>query len=65
MKYLQDNILARHKALYKATPWPPWAPPAPTWPKALKLIEVDYEVLTPVSDVLEAMREGAPSCTTT
>ncbi|HEX2514232.1 MAG TPA: xanthine dehydrogenase family protein molybdopterin-binding subunit, partial [Chloroflexota bacterium] len=61
VKYLQDNILARHKALYKGHAVAAVAATsAHVAEEALKLIEVDYEVLTPVSDVLEAMREGAP-----
>ena len=45
----------------RATPSPPSPPPAPRSPRqALKLIEVEYEVLPHVIDVVEAMQPGAP-----
>jgi hypothetical protein len=41
--------------------WPRWPPPAPPSPgRALKLIEVKYETLPHVIDVVEAMRPDAP-----
>ena len=61
VRWLQDNILARHKALYKGHAVAAVAATsAHIAEQALKLIEVDYEVLPAVSTVEEAMRAGAP-----
>jgi xanthine dehydrogenase molybdenum-binding subunit len=61
VKYLQDNILARHKVLYKGHALAAVAATSPHLAEeALKLIEVDYEVLPPLTNVLDAMREDAP-----
>ena len=45
----------------RATRWPRWPRPAPRIAEeALKLIEVEYEVLPHVIDVVEAMKPDAP-----
>jgi CO/xanthine dehydrogenase Mo-binding subunit len=58
---LSSNILARGKVLYKGHPV---AAVAATNPhiaeEALGLIKVDYELLPPVLDVREAMKDSAP-----
>jgi len=60
-RFLSNNCMAVEKALYKGHAV---AAVAATTShiaeQALSLIEVDYEVLPPVVDVLEAMAEGAP-----
>jgi CO/xanthine dehydrogenase Mo-binding subunit len=61
VRWMQDNILARHKVLYKGHAVAGIAATsAHVAEEALKLIEVDYEVLPAVSTVEEALREGAP-----
>ena len=61
IKYLRDNVLATDKALYRGHAVAAVAATSPqVAEEALALIEVDYEVLTPVVDVLAAMAEGAP-----
>jgi CO/xanthine dehydrogenase Mo-binding subunit len=61
IKYLQGNVLARDKALYKGHAV---AGVVATNPhiaeEALALINVDYEVLPPVLDVRKAMEDNAP-----
>jgi xanthine dehydrogenase molybdenum-binding subunit len=58
---IRDNHLARDKALYVGHAIAAVAARTPHLAEqALKLIEVEYEVLPPVLDVLEAMRDGAP-----
>ena len=60
-KFLSNNCLAAEKALYKGHAIAAVAPTAPTRRSmALALIDVDYEALPPVTDVLEAMRDDAP-----
>ena len=55
------DILARGKAHYQGHPVAAVAAKdLPTAEAALALIEVDYEVLTPVMTVQEAIAEGAP-----
>ena len=61
IKYLSNNVLADEKVLYKGHAV---AAVAATNPhiaeEALGLIEVDYEVLPPVLNVLDAMKDDAP-----
>lgn len=55
------NILAKEKALYRGHPVAAVAArDAATAEAALALIEVQYEVLSPVLDALDAMKPGAP-----
>ena len=60
-RFLSNNCMAADKALYKGHPV---AAVAATGPhiaeEALSLIDVDYEVLPPVMNVLDAMKESAP-----
>ncbi len=61
LKYKRNNILAGDKVLYKGHAVAGIAATSPhTAEEALELIEVDYEVLPPVLDVLESMGEDAP-----
>ena len=61
LKYIRDNILASDKALYRGHAVAGVAAVnQQTADEALSLIEVDYEILPPVVDVLEAMRDDAP-----
>ena len=58
---LQDNVLAGKKVLYKGHQVAAVAAIDPhTAEEALELIDVDYEVLSPVIDVRAAMKEDAP-----
>ena len=60
-KFLSNNCLAAEKALYKGHAIAAVAADSAHEAElALALIEVDYEVLEPVTDVLDAMREDAP-----
>ena len=60
-KFLSNNCIADAKALYKGHAVAAVAATsAHIAEEALSLIEVDYEVLEPVFDVLEAMKEDAP-----
>src|SRR5262249_40877241 len=60
-KWLADNILASDKALYHGHAVAAVAAlDQHVAEDALALIEVEYEVLTPVIDVREAMLDGAP-----
>ena len=60
-KFLSNNCLAAEKVLYKGHAIAAVAADdAHTAEQALDLIDVEYEVLTPVTDVLEAMRDDAP-----
>ena len=60
-KFLSNNVLADGKALYKGHAIAAVAASNPhVAEEALKLIEVDFEVLTPVMDAKEAMKEDAP-----
>ncbi len=60
-KFLSNNCLAADKALYKGHAIAAVAADnAHTAELALALIDVEYEVLAPVTDVLEAMRDDAP-----
>jgi len=61
LSYVRANVLARHKALYKGHAVAAVAAVnRHVAEEAASLIEVDYEPLPPVLDVLEAMREEAP-----
>src|SRR5918996_2111049 len=55
------NVMAREKALYEGHPVAALAATSTAIARqALKLIEVDYEILPHVIDVVEAMERGAP-----
>ena len=59
--HITRNIMAREKALYEGHPVAAVAATSPLIAaEALKLIEVDYEVLPHVIDVQEAMADDAP-----
>src|SRR5262249_8623828 len=60
-KDMVRNVLAREKVLYEGHPVAAVAATTTAVAKkALKLIDVTYEVLPHVIDVVEAMRPGAP-----
>ncbi len=60
-KFLSNNVIADGKALYKGHAIAAVAAANPHLAEeALKLIEVDFEVLTPVMDAKEAMKGDAP-----
>ena len=60
-KFLSNNVLADGKALYKGHAIAAVAAANPhVAEEALKLIEIDFEVLTPVMDAKEAMKADAP-----
>ena len=59
--FYSRNVMAREKALYKGHAVAAVAATDPDIAaRAMDLIEVDYEVLTPVLDSFVAMEEGAP-----
>ena len=59
--FYSRNILAREKALYRGHAIAAVAATSPALAEqAMELIDVDYEVLTPVLDADQAMKEGAP-----
>ena len=59
--FYSRNILAREKALYPGHAIAAVAATSPALAEqALELIDVDYEVLTPVLDADQAMKDGAP-----
>ncbi|MFN8005580.1 MAG: xanthine dehydrogenase family protein molybdopterin-binding subunit [Terriglobia bacterium] len=61
LKFLSHNVLASGKVLYHGHAVAAVAATsAPIAEEALKLIEVDYEVLPPTMDVLEAMKPTSP-----
>jgi len=61
LRYLCDNTLARDKVLYVGHAVAAVAARTPhIAEQALELIDVEYEVLPPVLDVLEAARDDAP-----
>ena len=61
IRTVAENVLASDKALYKGHAIAVVAAESPhIAEEALDLIQVDYEVLTPILDVREAMREDAP-----
>ena len=60
-KFLSDNFMAHDKVVYKGHPVAAVAAVSPhVAEEALALISVDYEVLTPVLNAREAMKDGAP-----
>ena len=60
-KFMSNNCLAEDKALYKGHAVAAVAATSPhIAEEALALIDVDYEVLPAVMDVLDAMKEDAP-----
>ncbi len=60
-KFLSNNCLAADKVLYKGHAVAAVAATSPhIAEKALELIDVEYEALDSVTDVLEAMKPGAP-----
>src|ERR671928_856526 len=61
VKFLSNNVIAADKVLYKGHAVAAVAATSPhIAEEALKLIQVEYEVLPPVRNAAEAMREGAP-----
>jgi CO/xanthine dehydrogenase Mo-binding subunit len=61
LRHLSSNILARDKVLYKGQAVAAVAAVnAHVAEEALALIEVEYELLPPVTDVRAAMKAGAP-----
>ena len=61
LRYLSDNVLAKDKVLYKGHPVAALAAESPhVAEEALRLIQVEYEVLPHVLDVRAAMKEDAP-----
>jgi CO/xanthine dehydrogenase Mo-binding subunit len=61
MRWMCRNVMARDKALFAGHPVAAVAAASQSIArKALKLIEVDYEVLPHVIDIEEAMKPGAP-----
>ena len=60
-RFNSDNVMAREKALYKGHTVAAVAAIDPHVAEAaLQLIDVQYEVLPPVMDVLDAMKDDAP-----
>jgi xanthine dehydrogenase molybdenum-binding subunit len=61
MRFLSNNIMAADKVLYKGHAVAAIAATSPhIAEEALKLIQVEYEVLPPVRNAEEALRPGAP-----
>lgn len=61
LRDMRDNIIAHDKVLYHGHPVAAVAATSPhVAEEALKLIEVEYEVLPPVLDVRTAMQSDAP-----
>ena len=61
LKYLREGLMARSKVVFKGQPVAAVAAVNQhVAEEAAKLIEVDYEVLPPVTNVREAMKEAAP-----
>ncbi|MBI4640635.1 MAG: xanthine dehydrogenase family protein molybdopterin-binding subunit [Candidatus Tectomicrobia bacterium] len=59
LRFLSNNVLAHEKVLYKGHAVAAVAATDPhTAEEALSLIDVDYEILPPVLDVREAMKEA-------
>ena len=60
-RFASDNVMAREKVLYKGHPVAAVAAVSPHVAEtALHLIDVQYEVLPPVMDVRDAMKDNAP-----
>ena len=61
VRMVAENVLASKKVLYKGHALAAVAATSPhIAEEALELIQVEYEVMTPVLDVQEAMKEDAP-----
>ena len=61
MRFLSNNIMAADKVLYKGHAVAAVAATSPhIAEEALELIQVEYEVLPPVTSAAEAMQAGAP-----
>ncbi len=61
MRFLSNNIIAGDKVLYKGHAVAAVAATSPyIAEEALKLIEVEYDVLPPVRNAAEALQQGAP-----
>ncbi len=61
LKFASDHVLASDKVLFKGHPVAAVAAANPhVAQEAIELISVEYEELTPVLDVKEAMEEGSP-----
>jgi len=61
LRFVSENVLARGKVLYKGHPVAAIAADSlHTAEEALALIEVEYEVLSPVLTAPEAMKDGSP-----
>ena len=61
LKFLSGNVMARDKVLYKGHAVAAVAATSiHIAEEAMDLIEVEYEVLPPVMDVLDAMKDDAP-----
>ena len=61
LKFLRDNVLANDKVLYKGHPVAGVAAANPhVAEEALALIDVEYEVLPPVTTVQDALKDDAP-----
>jgi CO/xanthine dehydrogenase Mo-binding subunit len=61
LRFLSNNVLAKDKVLYKGHAVVAVAATNPhVAEEALALIHVEYEVLPPVRDFRDAMKEGAP-----
>ena len=61
LRYLSELVIARDKVLFQGHPVAAAAARTPEIAEqATKLIKVDYEILTPVQDPVEAMAPGAP-----
>lgn len=61
LRYQSSNVLARDKVLYQGHAIAAVAATSPhIAEEALRLIQVDYELLPPVLDVQRAMSDGAP-----
>ena len=61
LKYMRDNVLASDKALYRGHAVAAVAATSPhIADDALGLIEVEYEVLSSVVNIQDAMKDGSP-----
>ncbi len=61
LKFASDHVMASDKVLFRGHPVAAVAAASPHVAEAaMNLIKVDYEVLTPVVDVREAMKDDAP-----
>ncbi len=61
LKHLSDNVMATDKVLYRGHPVAAVAANSPhVAEEALKLIDIEWEILPAVLDVREAMKDSAP-----